>query len=139
VGLPSPEGLWATFDDRSGQRRSLVEIHVEDGRLRGTITRVYPRQGEDPDPICHQCNGPRRGTRVVGMVVVWGHRQRGPRWSEGRILDPENGKEYASSVWLEGPDTLRVRGRWGPFYRTQTWRRVEETDHTGSVRVEDRP
>ena len=24
------------------------------------------------------------------------------------------------------PDTLRVRGYWGPFHRTQTWRRPGE-------------
>lgn len=122
----SPEGLWATFDDRSGARRSLIRMAVEDGHLSGTIIRIYRRPDEASDPTCTRCEGPRRGARVVGMVIVWGHRARGSRWSDGRILDPENGKEYASSVWLEGPATLRVRGRWGPFYRTQTWRRALE-------------
>ena len=65
-----------------------------------------------------------RGQRVVGMLILEGLRFDGNRWTDGRILDPENGKEYASTVCLDGDDRLRVRGYWGPFYRTQTWRRA---------------
>lgn len=124
----SPDGLWLTVDDRTGEPRSEVRISVDDGRLRGTVERIHPRKGESTDPVCNRCDGPRRGARVVGMVILWGHVARGSRWVDGRILDPENGKEYASSVWLDGADRLRVRGRWGPFFRTQTWRSVGVRD-----------
>jgi Delta7-sterol 5-desaturase len=120
----SPDGLWLTVDDRTGKPRSEVRISVDDGRLLGTVERIHPREGDSTDPVCSRCAGPRRGARVVGMVILWGHVARGARWVDGRILDPENGKEYASSVWPDGADRLRVRGRWGPFFRTQTWRRV---------------
>ncbi len=36
----------------------------------------------------------------------------------------ENGKTYSATLWLDKQDRLRVRGYWGPFYRTQTWRRA---------------
>jgi len=124
----APDGLWLTIDDCSGEPRSEVEVSVEDGRLRGTVARIHPREGQSSDPVCTRCRGPRRGARIVGMVILWGHVARGSRWVDGRILDPENGKEYASSVWLDGADRLRVRGRWGPFFRTQTWRRVAVRD-----------
>jgi uncharacterized protein (DUF2147 family) len=58
------------------------------------------------------------------MEILHGYNLDGDRWKGGRVLDPENGKEYKGTVWLEGPDRLRVRGYWGPFHRTQTWRRV---------------
>jgi uncharacterized protein (DUF2147 family) len=42
----------------------------------------------------------------------------------GSILDPKNGRVYRCKIWLEGQD-LKVRGYWGPFYRTQTWLRAQ--------------
>ena len=43
----------------------------------------------------------------------------------GRILDPENGKEYRLTLQpTDGGARLRVRGYLGPFFRTQTWVRV---------------
>jgi uncharacterized protein (DUF2147 family) len=62
------------------------------------------------------------------MEILSGFRRDGERWTGGRIVDPDDGKEYSSAVWLEGLDRLRVRGYWGPFHRTQTWRRVGPPD-----------
>jgi uncharacterized protein (DUF2147 family) len=45
-------------------------------------------------------------------------------YDEGDILDPEIGKIYRCKVWVEG-NTLKVRGFWGPFYRTQTWQQAD--------------
>jgi len=132
----SPEGLWLTVDDRTGEPRSEVRIAVEGGRLRGTIVRIHPRPGESAEPSCNRCEGRLHGAPVVGMVILWGHLARAGRWVDGRVLDPESGREYASSVWLEGPDSLRVRGRWGPFFRTQTWRRVETAEQGEDDREE---
>ena len=42
------------------------------------------------------------------------------------MLDPENGKEYrASFTPVDGGKKLEVRGYLGPFWRTQTWNRVQ--------------
>jgi uncharacterized protein (DUF2147 family) len=52
----------------------------------------------------------------------------GSEWEDGTICDPENGKIYTCSIWLdeENKDRLHVRGYVGPFFRTQTWIRVKE-------------
>jgi uncharacterized protein (DUF2147 family) len=122
----SPEGLWATVDDRSGTERALVRVTLTDERLCRVIERIHLRPGEAPDPVCTRCRGERKDARVLGMTILWGHRADGPRWSDGRILDPENGREYASTLWLPDGDTMKVRGYWGPFYRTQTWHRQRQ-------------
>jgi sterol desaturase/sphingolipid hydroxylase (fatty acid hydroxylase superfamily)/uncharacterized protein (DUF2147 family) len=122
----APEGRWATVDDRTSEVRSVVRVWIEGGALRGRIERVVPKPGEDENPVCDRCPGERRNQRIVGMEVLGGHRPEGDRWTGGRILDPENGKEYASAVWVDARDRLRVRGHWGPFHRTQTWRRLDD-------------
>jgi uncharacterized protein (DUF2147 family) len=47
------------------------------------------------------------------------------KWS-GRILDPNTGSAYDSTIALKGPDTLRVQGCafGGMFCGGQTWTRV---------------
>jgi uncharacterized protein (DUF2147 family) len=47
------------------------------------------------------------------------------KWS-GRILDPNTGSTYDSTIALKGPDTLRVQGCafGGMFCGGQTWSRV---------------
>jgi sterol desaturase/sphingolipid hydroxylase (fatty acid hydroxylase superfamily) len=124
----SPEGRWTTVDERTGEARAVVRVRVEDGLLHGHIERILARPGEDADPVCTRCRGELRNRRVVGMEILSGFRRDGERWTGGRIVDPDDGKEYSSAVWLEGLDRLRVRGYWGPFHRTQTWRRVGPPD-----------
>ena len=47
-------------------------------------------------------------------------------WGGGEILDPNNGKTYRTRLKpIEGGKKLEMRGYIGPFYRTQTWIRVE--------------
>ena len=47
------------------------------------------------------------------------------KWS-GRILDPNTGSTYDSTIAMKGPDTLRVQGCafGGMFCGGQTWTRV---------------
>ncbi len=47
------------------------------------------------------------------------------KWS-GRIVDPNSGSSYDSTIALRGPDTLRVQGCafGGMFCGGQTWTRV---------------
>ena len=137
-GGSTPEGEWTTFDVGSGTARGLLRISIREGQLAGTIQRVFLRPDESADPICVRCSGTRRNQRIVGMEILHGHRRERERWTGGWILDPENGKEYSSAVWLEGPDRLRVRGYWGPFYRTQTWRRPTSLVHDSPASTDPR-
>ena len=59
------------------------------------------------------------------MDILDDFKLNGEKWEDGQILDPGNGKVYNASIWLLSNDELRVRGFLGPFYRTQTWKRVK--------------
>lgn len=43
-------------------------------------------------------------------------------WRDGLILNPQNGRHYRSAIARRADGTLRVRGCFGPFCQTQTWR-----------------
>jgi uncharacterized protein (DUF2147 family) len=51
-------------------------------------------------------------------------------WSGGRIYDPRRGRYYRCTLWLDGPDRLRLRGYLGISLlgRTTRWTRIPETD-----------
>ena len=119
-------GKWKSIDENSGQPRSVVEITESGGKIYGKIVRLFPQPNEDPDPVCDKCDpsDPRFKKKVIGMEIITGRSKNDQEYSGGEILDPENGKIYRSKIWLEGKD-LKVRGYWGPFYRTQTWLRTE--------------
>ena len=119
-------GKWKTIDDNTGEARSVVEILETNGLIFGKVVRIFPRPELEPDPICKKCSpdDPRYNKKVIGMEIIRKMEKNGNAYSGGDILDPENGRVYRSKIWVED-GVLKVRGYWGPFYRTQTWLRAE--------------
>ncbi len=122
----TPAGLWKTIDDETKQEKSLVRISDNGGVFTGTIEKLT-----DPakaDSKCEKCEGAKKDQPIVGMTIIEGVKKNAdePYWDGGTILDPNNGKTY--KVRLTPKDdgkTLEVRGFIGPFYRNQTWLRVQ--------------
>jgi uncharacterized protein (DUF2147 family) len=125
VYAQSPVGKWKTIDDNSGEERSIVEIFERDGKIYGRIVKLFRNAGEDPDPICDECDkdDARYKKKIIGMEIIKDMEGSGKDYQEGNILDPETGKVYRCKLWVEG-DLLQVRGYWGPFFRTQTWKKA---------------
>ncbi len=120
----SPVGLWRTIDDRSGKEKSLVRIVDVNGELRGTIEKLFPEPGEEPNPVCEKCPGDKKNKPVISMTILTGLKKEKDQWSGGEILDPQNGKTYRCKMWLEDKGrALHVRGFIGVSVlgRTQIW------------------
>lgn len=122
---PGITGKWKTIDDTSGQPRSIIELFERSGKYYARVVKIYSNPGEDPDPICNQCpkDDSRYNQKIIGMEVLKDMVNSQGALADGHILDPENGKIYRCRVWLED-EILKVRGYWGPFYRTQSWHKV---------------
>ncbi|MDB5731057.1 MAG: hypothetical protein JWQ03_952 [Variovorax sp.] len=122
----SPVGLWRSADDKTGEAKAEIRITEADGVLSGRIERSL-KKGVLPDAVCEQCTDDRKGQPIAGLEIIRGLRKAEGRdaWEGGRILDPENGKEYRASLApIDGGRQLQVRGHLGPFWRTQTWSRA---------------
>lgn len=121
-------GKWTTYDEETGKKKSTVELCKIDGKLYGKILYLYPKEGREDNPVCKKCTDDRKGKHIVGMQIARGLVWNGSEWEDGKILDPENGKIYTVSMWLdsENPNKLNVRGYIGIFFRTQKWTRVTE-------------
>ena len=121
----TPVGIWQTIDDRWNKVKSIVEIKNVNGELRGYVRKIYLLPHEGTDPVCTECEGTSKNSKVVGMKIIWNFKKVDDKWEEGKILDPGNGSTYSSSLWLLDSDTLKVRGYLGPFYRSQVWKRAK--------------
>jgi uncharacterized protein (DUF2147 family) len=64
----------------------------------------------------------------MGMLIIKQMQWSGSQWEDGTILDPDNGKTYTCTIWLNdaNKDKLNVRGYIGPFFRTQEWIRTDK-------------
>ena len=124
----SPEGLWRTIDDESGEARSLVRIQRAGSALVGTVETII--DPERRDATCELCEDDRQDQPIQGMQII---RAVNPVaddgvWRDGNILDPSKGKIYKLNMSLaEGGAKLEVRGFIGfsLLGRTQVWERVE--------------
>ncbi|QIL81801.1 DUF2147 domain-containing protein [Diaphorobacter sp. HDW4A] len=122
----SPVGLWRNMDDKTGEAKAEVRVTEEAGGLKGSIEKVL-KKNANPADVCAECSGDRKDKPIVGLEIIRGGKKEADKdvWSGGKIIDPENGKEYrASFTPTEGGAKLEVRGYLGPFWRTQTWQRV---------------
>jgi uncharacterized protein (DUF2147 family) len=116
-------GKWKTIDDNTGKEKSVLEIYERNGKLFGKIIKLFPSPGKDPDPVCNECpeDDSRYKKKIIGMEILKDMVKSDDEYADGNILDPESGKIYRCKIWIEEKD-LKVRGYWGPFYRTQTWK-----------------
>jgi uncharacterized protein (DUF2147 family) len=123
----TPLGTWRNVDDKTGEAKAEIQIVEQGGVLSGRIVRTL-RNDPNARKQCDECRDDRKGQPIVGLEIIRGVRQEGGDnlWAGGgKILDPENGKEYTVRlVPLDGGQSLQVRGYIGPFYRTQLWQRI---------------
>jgi uncharacterized protein (DUF2147 family) len=123
----TPLGVWHSIDDKTGQPKARIRISETAGALNGRIEKLL-RQGANPDEKCDECKDERKGAPMVGLEIIRGAKKAQGQdvWEDGKILDPENGREYRLRLTpVDEGRKLDVRGSFGPFGRTQTWVRVQ--------------
>ena len=120
-----PTGLWVAYDDAGLKAQALVRISEQQGQLVGHIVEVLDPEAK-PDERCDKCPSDRKGQPLKGLRIIGNVDPvpKGTVWGSGVILDPDDGREYRLEMdWRSGAQELKLRGYWGPFWRTQVWRR----------------
>jgi len=115
-------GVWLT---QAGDAR--VRVSKCGGGICGVI--VWLRVPIDPATGKRQIDdknpNPALARRpMIGLPLFTGMRPVGPNKWSGQIYDADDGKTYASSVSVAGPDSLRVEGCVGAFCGGETWSRA---------------
>lgn len=121
----TPVGVWRSIDDKTGQPKAEIRISADAG---GVLTGVVEKSLKpSAEPNCDLCADDRKGQPKLGMEIIRGAKKAEGKevWEGGKILDPDNGKEYTLRLTpIEGGKKLEVRGYIAFFFRTQTWIRI---------------
>jgi uncharacterized protein (DUF2147 family) len=126
----SPVGLWRSIDDDTNQPKAEIRIvQNAGGALSGVVERSLV-SASSTEPNCNLCTDDRKGKPKIGLEIIRGGQQSDGKnvWEGGKILDPENGKNYSLRLTpIEGGKKLEVRGYIGTplLGRTQTWIRIQ--------------
>ena len=123
----SPVGTWNTIDDVTKAIKSEIVVTENAGVLSGKVTKLL-RKDVDPKAVCKECTDDRKDKPLVGLEIIRGAKKAEGKdvWEDGKILDPENGKNYTLRLTpIEGGKKLEVRGSVFGIGRTQTWVRVQ--------------
>jgi len=125
----TPIGLWQSIDDGNGQPKAEILIAQRpDGGLTGKVERSL-LVNASTDTNCVLCTDDRKNQPKVGLEIIRGGKKADGKdlWEGGKILDPENGKEYSLRLTpTDGGRKLEVRGYIGAplLGRTQVWNRI---------------
>ncbi len=127
----SPVGRWKTIDDETSQAKSIVNIWIENGEMKGKVVELFRKPDEEQNPVCAKGSGDLTGKLIKGTTIMWGLTEdKNGWWDGGKILDPKKGKIYNCKIrTIEDGSKLQVRGYIKAIVRigrSQIWEHVPE-------------
>ncbi|MCD6251019.1 MAG: DUF2147 domain-containing protein [Psychrobacter sp.] len=118
---------WQTIDDKTGEKKAIIQLYENNGRVSGKIIKVLDR--EKAKAVCTKCPGSLKNQPIEGLRILTGLKADGNnRWRDGKLVDPESGKVYSGKLTLsDNGQSLDLRGYVGTplFGRSQTWQRIK--------------
>jgi len=117
-------GQWETYDDKTNEKKALIEIKKTNDIYTAKIIKKYI--GEE-NSVCEKCEGDKKDQPIIGLVIIEDIKKDGNEYNDGTILDPESGDVYSCYLKLVNNNKLKVRGYMGVALlgRTQYWIRKQ--------------
>ncbi len=103
-------GLWKSTDHVDNTEKSIVRIYESNGKYFGVVEKLLPAATVTH---CAGCEGELKNKSIVGMVIIKDVTKKSNGGSNGKILDPKNGKFYDCDIELVSADKLKVTGYLG--------------------------
>lgn len=130
-------GTYQTIDDETNTPKSIVALYEytdgDDTQLAGRIVALYGADGNIAETLANPtrvADAVKDTPKMVGLDIIWDMEWDADdnRFEDGKIMDPKSGKIYSSLMWQDAPSALNVRGKIGPFGRTQKWNVMNVAD-----------
>ncbi len=135
IGLTSfssaddPDAVVGTW--LNGTKKGHIQISKQGGTYFGKLIWISepndPATGK-PKTDSRNTDASKRSRPLMNLTLMYNFKYDGDNvWSDGKIYNPEDGKEYNCKMTLQDHNTLLVRGYVGISLlgKTQTWTRVK--------------
>ena len=118
-------GVWKSRNDETHKIDSYIKIYPKNGKAYAKIIKIIDKNRQNA--VCNKCEGKNKNKPILGMTILYGLTKKDNEWSNGKILDPRNGKLYNCYIKLEEKNKLKIRGYIGLafFGRTTYWHRAQ--------------
>lgn len=103
-------GVWA-----NGSNKGHIQLYKQDGKYYGKIIWLKQPNDETGKPKVDKNNPDpdNRSKRLLGLIMLRDFKYEDGEWTDGKIYNPTDGKEYKCNMKLKDPRTLAVRGYLG--------------------------
>ena len=95
-------------------KSSKIKVEKKDGKYIGTIVYIIPEKYVNGAPGKDEKNPDvnLRNRSVLNLQILSGlvYNATDKEWANGTIYDPKAGKTYDCYVWLDGKNTLQLKG-----------------------------
>jgi uncharacterized protein (DUF2147 family) len=117
-------GMWKITDEKDNVEKSIVEIFEKNNKYYGRVVKILPTSKRTH---CEHCTGDQKDKPLVGMIIVSDLIKNENGGTDGKVLNPANGKTYSCYIELVEPDKLKMRGYlgWPTFGKTMYWNRLK--------------
>lgn len=120
------EGTWFNED-----KTSKIKVYEKGGEYYGKIVWLSEDVGPDGKRPKRDANNPEEDLRhrpLVGLEIMKGLEWDADdeEWVDGEIYDPKSGNTYSLMAWMDGENTLMLKGYLGfsLLGRSTTWTRA---------------
>lgn len=115
----------------NGTKKGHVQIYKQGNTYRGKL--IFLTEPNDPatgkpKTDIKNADASKRNRPLINLPLMYNFKFDGGNvWTDGKIYNPEDGKEYNCKMTLKDPNTLDVRGYVGISLlgKTQTWIRIK--------------
>lgn len=132
-------GFWKTIDEKTGKAQSLVAIYEYKGKFYGRMILTYHDNGTINDTIYdpdERAPGVEGNPYYVGMDFIWNLTKKGSKYTNGSVIDPQQGYVYGAEAWRDGHNLI-MRGELLFIGRNQTWPPAKESDFPPGFKMPD--
>ncbi len=121
-----PDAIIGTWLNASG--KGQIQVYKQGNKYFGKLIWLKEPNDENGKPKL-DANNPDKNLKtkpLVGLIILRDFVHDNGEWKNGRIYDPQNGKDYKCYMKLKDAKTLNLRGYIGISFigRTEVWTRV---------------
>lgn len=122
----NPDDIIGIWLNENGQGQ--IQIYKQGDKYFGKLYWLKEPNGPKGNPKL-DVNNPdpqQKNKPLLGSLILRNFTYDNGEWNNGRIYDPQNGKDYKCYIKLKDPKTLSLRGYIGISLlgRTEVWTRV---------------